>query len=113
MECGKLRHRITIEEASDTYDTHASRTESWSTFAKTKAAIRYLRGNELFVAQQLNAESVAMFTMRWSRKLKTMTEDMRINFDSKIWHITHINNVDYRNRELRVTVSQGLIVDDA
>jgi len=83
--------------------------DTWTTFATTKAGIKFLRGNDLVAAQQNHPLARAMFTMRWSTKLKLMTEEMRINFDNRIWHIVFIDNVNYRNRELRVTVETGVI----
>ena len=75
MECGRLRHTIRIESLTESIDSYSGRVDTWTTFATTKAGIKFLRGNDLVAAQQNHPLARAMFTMRWSTKLKLMTEE--------------------------------------
>jgi SPP1 family predicted phage head-tail adaptor len=99
MQSGKLRHRITIHDQSESQDslgqvvvTPAAAFERW-------AAIEPLSGRELINAQALQADVTHSVTIRHTPGVGPR---MQIQFGSRTFNIGSVLNVDERNREMRL-----------
>lgn len=75
MRAGDLRHRVEIQEPSDSRDAHGGITRTWNTVATRWARIEPLSGRELFQAQQVEARTRVRITMR---PYAALTETHRI-----------------------------------
>lgn len=64
MRAGRLRHRITIEQATPTQDDFGQEIIAWSTLATVWAEKRDLSGRELFQAQQVSSQVTTQFRIR-------------------------------------------------
>lgn len=95
IRAGKLRNKIVIQQNTPSTDSFGERDASWSTFATVWADIKPLTSREYWDAVQVNAESTLKFVIRY---LSGVTPKMRISWDSRIFNIESIINVDERNK---------------
>lgn len=99
MRAGKLRHRITIEQVTETRAADGTPSESWSAFATVWAEKVAVEGNERFVAEREHAEVTDAWTIR---HLAGVTPKMRISYDSRVFDIESAFDPDGRKRELTI-----------
>jgi SPP1 family predicted phage head-tail adaptor len=105
MESGKLRQVADFQKVTETRNSHGGIEEDWTTFKKVRVSLGYLRGSELFAAQQINTEAIIEVRCRY---FPGLDEKMRIVINNKELNIVFINNVNERNREYRIICSTGL-----
>ena len=107
IKAGDLRHRIAIQSQSTTQDAATGEPSSvWNTVLETWAAIdtvsameRYQRGGAAeFVAQALHR-----VTMRWPGAGVGIAGGMRVAFGMRMFTIQAVENVQERNRVLKLT----------
>jgi len=100
---GKLRNKITIQSNTTSKGTYGGIDNSWATFTTAWAAIKWLGGGmELMGNDQVRGERRAKFTTRYQSGITTA---MRISFDSRIWDIETVINVDELGKYVEI---QGL-----
>jgi len=103
MDFSKLRHRVTIQEYIPTRDSFGAEVEVWTGIATVWASVEPLSGKEYFAAQQINSEITAKITMR---HLNNINPKMRAVFDSRIFEILSIVNLEERNISLVLMVKE-------
>ncbi len=103
MRAGELRHRITIQQATETPSTSGAITQTWSTVATVWAAIEALSGREAFAAQQVNAQVSSRIRIRYRAGI---TPKMRIVFGARTFNIESVMDMESRRRELQLLVSE-------
>lgn len=96
MQAGKLRHRITIQNATET-NTSGSLSQSWGTYATVWSAVEPLSGREYFQSQQVTAEVTTRFRIRYR---SGVTPLMRISWDSRTFEIQSVIRDATNNREM-------------
>jgi len=97
MRAGDLRHRITLQQKTETRDSFGAVIETWNDVATLYASIEPLRGKEFFDAQQVNAEVTIRIRIRYR---SGVTPNMRVLFGTRTFDIQSVINVDERNREM-------------
>lgn len=97
IQAGKLRHSIVIQQNTPTPDSFGEQDPSWSTFATVFADIKPLTSREFWDAKQVNAENTLKFIIRY---LSGLDSKMRISWDSRLFNIESIINVDERNEKI-------------
>lgn len=105
IRSGALRHRLVIQQTTDTRDSFGQAIESWTTFATVWGSLEPLGGRERFLAAQTHAEATYRSRIRF---LEGITPKMRISHGGKVFNITHIAD-DGRRRELVLDLVEGLI----
>lgn len=71
MKAGKLRHRIEIQDYTESQDgTTGAVTKSWSTFAEVWAAIEPLSAKEFMAAQSEQSKVSVRVTLRYRDDLQ-------------------------------------------
>lgn len=103
MKAGELRHRITLEQPSETQDKYGEVLTSWTTLATVYARKEDLTGRELFQAQQVNASVSTRFTIRHRPGL---TAKLRVNHGGTIYNIESIQDPDGRSRQIVLICSR-------
>jgi SPP1 family predicted phage head-tail adaptor len=106
MNIGKLRHRIAIEQVTETQDTDGAVIETWSVFAVAQASIEPISGREYIAAQSTQAEVTHRIRLRY---LSGVTPKMRVNCNSRIFDILSAINVGERNRELQLMCRENIV----
>ena len=105
MKIGKLRHRITIQQVSETQDTDGSVIEVWSAYAVVQASLEPVSGREYLAAQSTQADVTHRINLRY---LAGIVPKMRVNYDSRIFDILSVINVGERNRELQLMCRENI-----
>jgi SPP1 family predicted phage head-tail adaptor len=103
MRAGRLRHRITIQDYTESQNSFGEATKNWTDYATVWAAVEPVKGREFWESQQINAEITTKVTMRYLAGIKPK---MRILYDTRIFEIDSVINVDERNRELQLLVKE-------
>lgn len=105
MRAGKLRHKVTIQQATDSQNSIGEVTKTWSTFAKVWANIQPLAGRELFASQQINAEQTVRITIR---ALSGVEPRMRVLFGTRYYDILSVIDREERGVYMELMCSEGL-----
>lgn len=99
MRAGTLRDYVTIQSLTTSQDTYGGVTEAWEDFASVWAEVHYLSGNELWRAQQTNAEVRGRVRIRYRSDIKPT---MRVKYGSVYLDILAILPADNKGQELEL-----------
>jgi SPP1 family predicted phage head-tail adaptor len=104
---GRLRHRITIEQSTETRDANGDRVPAWNVFAAdVPAAFQSGPGREYLAAEAIRAEVAGRFNIRY---LPGVTAQMRVLWDGLVWNIKAPPIVDpTARREMTLLVGAGV-----
>jgi SPP1 family predicted phage head-tail adaptor len=99
MKCGewraKAKHRVVIQEMTNTSDDYGGFTTAWTTQSTVWAVIEPLSGNEVFRQDALQSKVKTKITIRYQSGLKNTatTADLRVSYDGRIFPIEYITNL--------------------
>jgi SPP1 family predicted phage head-tail adaptor len=99
MQAGKLRHRVTIQQATETRNTLGEAIKTWSTVATVYASVEPIRGREFFAAEQVQSEISHRVRMRYRSGLAPR---MRLLYGSRMLQIEAVIDVEERHRETQL-----------
>lgn len=106
MKIGTLRHKITIQEPTESEDPVTGEiVTTWEDFAEVWAEVLPLVGREYWAAKTVNAETTGKIRIRY---LADITPKMRIMLEDRIFNITGIVNVEEKNREMVLYYSEAV-----
>jgi len=97
MNIGRMRHRIKINNVNATTDSAGYTVEVPTEFATVWAEVQPVSGKEYFGAAAIKAENTIRFKIRY---LNGITNDMTVEFETKIYNIKSIIDTDMRHKEL-------------
>jgi len=101
-----MRHRLKLETLSTaSQDTFGEDDAGYTLLGTRDAAIEPLKGNERFVAQQLDPNLSHKITMRWDSTVATLTPKGRLvmmSSTSRVFDVQSIINVDERDHTLEI-----------
>lgn len=100
-----LRHNIALQSRANTADGSGGYTTVWTTYATVGARLENVSGSERLHSQRLDAETTVKATIRYRSDI---TESDRVSFDGKVYQIRHIDNLEFRNRWLRISLGGGV-----
>ena len=80
MNAGELRHRITVQQATETPDNRGQPISTWSTYYECWAKIETTAVRENYIARQKWPESDLVITIRGNSKANAITPKMRVLF---------------------------------
>lgn len=95
MRAGLLRHRVTIQVATEV-NTTGSVSRTWADLTTVSASVEPLTGREFMEAQQLGGQVSHRVTMRY---YSALTVRHRITHDGRTLNIVAVLNPDERNIE--------------
>ncbi len=104
MLAGKLRHRITIQQAAIARDGFGAEVKTWSTFATVWAQIETSSGTETIEQQQAAALRSHTITLRYRSGLKP---SMRAQWAGRTFEILAVVD-DNLKRETKLSCSEVL-----
>lgn len=109
MQPGKLRHRVTIEQAIETQDADGKiLPDTWETvLAREPAEVLPDRASEYFAAQQVQSSANAMIRIRHRAQVTTAGRKIRAVHHvepgvDEFWSIEGVVPFQYRFREMRL-----------
>lgn len=106
MLAQRLRHRVTIEQVTETRDADGGVVTAWATLhSKVPAEIVPLSGREFIAAQAAQASVNARMTIRY---VAGITTKMRVAHGSDIYNIEAVLPDQTLRRHLTLMVSTGV-----
>lgn len=102
---GRLRHRITIQSATEAQDAHGGTTRTWADVATVWGSIEPLRGREFMNAQQLQSEVTHRVQLRYYAGVTTA---YRLRFGTRLFNIVSVLNPSERNIELEIMAVESV-----
>jgi SPP1 family predicted phage head-tail adaptor len=99
MQAGKLRHRVTIQQAVEAHNAYGETIRTWSTVATVYASVEPIRGREFFDAEQVQSEISQRVRMRYRSGIKPT---MRLLYGSRLLQIQAVIDVEERHREIHL-----------
>jgi SPP1 family predicted phage head-tail adaptor len=104
IRAGELTQRITIQRDSGTVkDSYNQTIPAWTDVATVWAGVITTGGREFFAAQRLNAETSAVFKIRYRTGLDT---EKRILWGDRVFGVININDVDARHVEMLISAKE-------
>ena len=103
MRAGNLRHRVQVQSLTIAPDTWGAGEETWTTVHNVWAAIWPLRGVESLEQMKLESEVTHKIRIRYHSGI---TPKHRIKWESRLFNIKSIINVDERNIYLEIMATE-------
>ena len=100
INAGEYNKRISIFKEEVIEDSAGFATKSKSVVLNTWAKVKTTRGYTLIVNNADFEKAYTNFTIRFPAK--EITRDMLIEYNSKIYSIEYLNNIDEANVELEI-----------
>jgi SPP1 family predicted phage head-tail adaptor len=101
MDAGRLRERVTVQQAAETRNALGETVLSWSTFAERWASVEGVSAREALAAGQQDVTITHRVRMR---HVSGMTQNMRIYWRSRTLNI--ISLLEYDNRSEHVAICE-------
>lgn len=109
MTISEMRERIIFQKSSSIKDKNGNRVLDWTNFFSCAAYANNLSGDEYWAAAQTNSQTDMFFMVRYCSELKDLkSEKFRIIFNDEIYNITFIDNMQYKNKMLKIRVSKAV-----
>lgn len=105
MRAGKLKHRISIEQKSETIDSVGDAVNTWTTFKTVWAEVLSQSGKEFFAAREQHSELTHLITIRY---LSGVTPKMRINHGGSFYNILAAFDPRKDRQELKIYCNEQL-----
>ena len=104
---GMLKDIVEIQEATRASDGKGGIIKSWSALsgAPTRGMMRAVSGGERFASARTEATTTHRLVVRYFDGLQN---GHRVMFRSKAFNITFINNVDYADKWLEISLQGGV-----
>lgn len=102
MRAGRQRHLVDFQRATETANDFGEPVQVWTTISTDWCAVEPLKGNEKFVALQVQTDIDTRIIARWHKKLADLNTRDRVVFNSIVYDIKEVLNIDHRNRELHI-----------
>lgn len=103
IDPGRLRERVTIQQATATRNRIGETVQTWGTFAEVWASVEGLSGREVLQSGQQQTEVTHRVRMRY---VSGLTQLMRLSWRGRILEITSL--LEHNNR----TEHELLCVED-
>lgn len=100
-----LRNKIAIERKIETKNEDDFNTVSWIPLKIVWAKVNGLFGKEYWSAKEYSAENTVIFSIRY-KSCSDLSINDRIVFDERIFNIKSIDNVLFRNVELKIKAEE-------
>lgn len=98
IAAGKLRHRVTFEECTESADAVTNEpVETWKAFGTYWASVEPVRGNERFASMQIQSDVTHLITIRTG---PPVTAKWRARHDGRLFYVEQPPiDVDERDRK--------------
>ncbi len=107
---GNLRHNITIQQRGITTDSFGQQVTTWSDLITVWASIEALTAREILAAQAVQSQVSHKITLRYRPELSSpmAVAAMRVVYSGRYFNISGAVNIDERNINIELLVSEGL-----
>tara|TARA_Y100001972_G_C7582027_1_gene291914 strand:+ start:100 stop:426 length:327 start_codon:yes stop_codon:yes gene_type:complete len=101
---GKMRHRLELQKATNTTDAGGGMTQSYNTINIIYGAITPKSGNEKYRQGMVQESTTHEIMIRFVKNISTK---YRIKFENRVFNIKNIQNVEERDRFLKLKCTEG------
>ncbi len=107
INSGMLKEPVTFQRMTRTADGAGGQTQTWATVsgAPTRAYVRVASGNERFSHDRVEAVVKLKLTTRYNASI---TEADRVLIRGRAHNIKLLNNIEFRNQWLEISVDGGV-----
>ena len=105
MQIGHLDRRITLQTYSTSANSYGELIESYSDYRTVWAKVDFTGGSQSDEFDRITAISKVKFFIR-NLDLADLTEKTRISYDSKLYYIQAINEIEGRDSFLEIITEQ-------
>ena len=103
MDSGAYRSLVTIQQYVSGFDDIGNPSEEWQEYKTCYAYVNGLSGREYWEAAVVHGENTVEFVFRWKPFFDDMnTKQYRLLFNSGIYDITSIDNIQFRNKTVKI-----------
>lgn len=103
MDSGAYRNLIVFQKYEEGFDEIGNPSNEWKDYKKAYAYVNGLSGREYWEAANVQQENTVEFVFRWNPFFDDMnTKQYRILFRGKIYNINLIDNIQYRNKTVKI-----------
>ena len=103
INAGELTKQITIQTSIGAQDEYGEASQTYADLATVWASIITTGGREFYAAQKQNAETTALFKIRYRRGIRT---DMQIKYGRRIFEILAIADPEEKHEELLISAKE-------
>lgn len=103
MQAGAMNNPIMLQSATRTADSYNQMIETWADTKTVFAQIVTTGGGEFYAAQKVNAQTSAVFHVRYDPAINVQ---MRIKYGTRIFAILAVNDVDGRHEEMQISAKE-------
>jgi SPP1 family predicted phage head-tail adaptor len=103
MNAGSLNRKIEIQTNTPVPDSFNQPIDNWTTTATAWASIVTTGGGEFYAAQKVNADTQALFKIRYRQGVTTLN---RIKYGSRIFEILAVNDANEAHKELWISARE-------
>jgi len=96
LAAGRLDRRITLQQATITYDALNNPAQTWSTLATVWASKMDIRDSERVAAQEVGADITTRFQIRYSDAVSDINPKDRLTFDGRTYEIVNVKEIGRR-----------------
>lgn len=109
MNAGRLRHRIDVEQRTETQDASGDPVVAWSTLGTIWGAVEPLRGREsTYAGEQILGEMDTRITVRWSPLSAQITVGHRLTHQGSLFNVVSAAHVKLAQREVEIMAKSGV-----
>ena len=101
IDAGKLRERLTVQQASENRNSLGETVLSWTTYAERWASVEGVSSREALESGQQDVQVTHRVRMRY---LPGLTQQMRLSWRGRILEIVSL--LEYGNRSEHVAICQ-------
>ena len=105
VTAGKLKNRIQLQELIIVEDGAGGNTRTWKTIQSVWAMLRQTSGSERYQNDRLTAIANFRATIRYRDDISPVN---RIVFQGKAYQIRSVDNVEFENKWLDLTLENGV-----
>ena len=100
MRAGRLRHRVYLQQQTETQDSLGGAIITWTTTATVWGGIEALFGTEAFTADQVQSSTQVRIIIRYGSVWKSIDTTWRVKDadTSKCYDITSVIQPEHRSR---------------
>jgi SPP1 family predicted phage head-tail adaptor len=96
LAAGPMDRRITLQQATITYDALNTPTETWATLATVWASKEDLSDSERVAAAEVGAAMTTRFRIRYSLKVSGINPKDRLTFDGNTYEVVNTKEIGRR-----------------
>jgi SPP1 family predicted phage head-tail adaptor len=99
QNAGRYRQPITIQQEAVSINQYGENVGAWTTFAQSRASIMPISGKQFINSESIKSEITHQVHLRY---MPNITNNMRIQFGTRIFYIIAVINFQEMNKEIQL-----------